>query len=360
MGELRMAIAGLHNHYHAYPMADYLVRGEVAGARLVAVADERERYARQFGEQYCGGDWTTDYESLLARDDIDAVIVTSYTSAHADHVELAARHGKHVLLDKPISTTLEDARRIVEASGDVKIMMAYLLRFLPVYEHAYEIVRSGAIGELVSAFYSIRIPASFIKDAPDADDQGWYRDPVKAGGGGFLDHGVHFTDFIRWFFGSEAESVTARTASLTYKDLGVEDYGIATYQLESGAIATVESTWHAAEFYSPVTSPDRCTLTGTRGEIELHYQTTPQMSVASLDAPYQGRTHFDLVGDDRYEACYRRNLEAFVRCIREDTEPTPTAYDGLKALEMILSAYEADRSGRAVDVSGSGAPGVAA
>ena len=357
MTDLRLAIVGLHNHYHAYPMADYL-RAGVPGARLVAVADERGDLARAFGERYCDGDWTTDYESVLTRDDVDAVIVTSYTSAHADHVELAAANGKHVLLDKPIATTLEDAQRIVAASAEVKVMLAYLLRFIPVYERAYEIVRSGAIGELVSAFYSIRIPASFIEDFPGAGDQGWYRDPIRAGGGGFLDHGVHFTDFIRWFFASEAQDVVARTGSLTYKELGVEDYGIATYTLGSGAIATVESTWHAAEFYSPLASPDRCTITGTRGEIELHYQKSPQIEIASLDPPYEGRHYLDLTGEDRYEACYRRNLEAFVRCIAQDDEPSPSAYDGLKALEMILMAYEADRSGQRVEI-GAGVEAVA-
>jgi predicted dehydrogenase len=350
MGELRMAIAGLHNHYHAYPMADYLARG-IPGARLVAVADERAPLARSFADRYCGGDWTTDYEALMDRDDVDAVIVTSYTAAHADHVELAAARGKPVLLDKPIATTLEDAQRIVDASGEVKVMMAYLLRFLPVYQRAHDIVRSGAIGDLVSAFYSIRIPAAFIKDSPDGDDQGWYRDPLKAGGGGFLDHAVHFTDFIRWFFASEAQDVVARTGSLTYTDLGVEDYGIATYRLASGAIATVESTWHAAEFYAPLTSPDRCTLTGTRGEIELHYQTSPQMSVASLDEPYRGRVYVDLSGDERYEVCYRNSLEAFVRCVRDDEEPVPSAHDGLKALEMVVRAYEADRTDAAASMS---------
>src|SRR5689334_10463871 len=190
MGELRMAIAGLHNHYHAYPMADYLVRGEVAGARLVAVADERERYARQFGEQYCDGDWTTDYEALLTRDDVDAVIVTSYTSAHADHVELAAAAGKPVLLDKPIATTMADAERIVEAGTRVKIMLAYLLRFLPAYLQVKDAVDQGAVGDLVSGFYSIRFPVGAITDRPGVTEQGWYTDPIRGGGGGFLDHGV--------------------------------------------------------------------------------------------------------------------------------------------------------------------------
>ncbi|HEY3922955.1 MAG TPA: Gfo/Idh/MocA family oxidoreductase [Acidothermaceae bacterium] len=347
MSELRLGIVGLHNHYHAYPFADQICKG-IDGVRLVAVADERPELAKSFGEKYCDGDWTTDYAQLIRRDDIDAVIITSYTSAHADHVELAAAAGKHVLLDKPIATTLADAQRIVEAGKSVKIMLAYLLRYLPAYRQVFAAVEEGAVGDLVSGFYSIRFPAGFIKDNPDADDQGWYRDPIKGGGGGFIDHGVHFTDFFRWFFKSEAATVTAHIGSLTYKDLGVEDYGIATYTLENGAIVTVESTWHAPDYFGPLSSPDHASLSGTRGEIELHYQKSPQTEIQGVDEPWVGRRYFDFVGEDRYERCYRDLVVAFAEAIRDDREPSPNAVDGYKALEWILGAYESHRTGQRV------------
>jgi predicted dehydrogenase len=346
--DLRIGIVGLHNHYHAYPFADHLQRG-VPGLTLVAVADERQELAKEFADKYSAGDWTTDYQALIERDDIDAVIVTSYTSAHADHVELAARSGKHVLLDKPISTTMADADRIVAAGSQVKILMAYLLRFLPVYCEVYEDVQNGAVGDLVSGFYSIRFPAGFIKDSPNATDQGWYRDPLKGGGGGFLDHGVHFTDFFRWFFKSEPASVSAHIGSLTYKNLGVEDYGIATYTLANGAIVTVESTWHAPDYFGPLSSPDHASISGTKGEIELHYQKSPQIEIQGTEAPWLGRRYVDLVGEERYEACYRNLLVEFERSIREDVEPSPNAADGRAALEMILAAYESHRTGTRIN-----------
>ncbi len=350
MADLRIGIVGLHNHYHAYPFADYLRRG-LPGLRLVAVADERTELAKEFAARYCDDDWTDDYAALIRRDDVDAVIVTSYTSAHADHVELAARAGKPVLLDKPIATTMADARRIVAASGQVKVMMAYLLRYLPAYREVLDAVRRGAVGDLVSGFYSIRFPVGAITGSPNETTQGWYTDPIRGGGGGFLDHGVHFTDFFRWFFGADAVDVTARTASLTYRDLGVEDYGIATYTLDSGAVVTVESTWHAADYFGPLSSPDHASLSGTRGEIELHYQKSPQTEIQGVDPPWQGRRYLDLVGEERYEACYRDLLLAF-RDYVGGAEPDglPTAEDGLKALEMILAAYEADRTGRRVSI----------
>lgn len=346
MANIRIGIAGLHNHYHAYPFAKELVRG-IDGLELVGVADERPEVARAFVEEF-GGTWTTDYAELIQRDDVDAVIVTSYTSAHADHVELAAAAGKPVLLDKPISTTLADADRIVRAGEQVPVMLAYLLRFLPAYQQVKEAVDAGAVGDLVSGFYSIRFPVGAILDHPGAADQGWYADPVKSGGGGFLDHGVHFTDFFRWFFGSDAASVTAHIGSLTYKDLGVEDYGVATYTLENGAIVTVESTWHAPGYFGPLNSPDHASLSGTKGEIELHYQKSPQYEIQGTEEPWLGRRYVDLVGEERYEACYRELLVEFGRVIRTGDRPVPDAVDGRAALEMILGAYESHRSGQRV------------
>ncbi len=349
METVRLGIIGLHNHYHAYPMADYLQRG-ISNARLVAVADERSDYAQTFARRYGAEAAYLDYRELLDRNDIAAVIITSYTAAHAEQVEASAASGRHILLDKPIATSLGNARQIVAATKQhqVKLLMAYLLRYLPAYRKAKELVEQGVIGRLTSAFYSIRIPATFIKDAPDVNYRGWYADPQKGGGGGFIDHGVHFTDWFRWFFESDAVDATGRMASLKYTDLPVEDYGIATYRLQSGAIVTVESTWHTAEWYGPMASPDRCTLTGTEGEIEFHYQKSPQIEVASTREPYRGRTYFDWVGEERSDICYRNMLVDFVDAILNDRDPVPNAVDGLKALEMILAAYEADRCNQTI------------
>jgi predicted dehydrogenase len=351
MDQVRFGIIGLHNHYHAYPMADYLKRG-IPNASLVAVADERADYAEKFAQQYGAQAAYKDYRELLDRKDIDAVIITSYTSAHAEQVEASAASGRHILLDKPIATSLADANRIAAATEkyQVKLLMAYLLRYLPAYQKAKQLVDEGVIGKLTSAFYSIRIPATFIKDAPGVDYRGWYADPAKGGGGGFIDHGVHFTDWFRWFFESDAVSANGRTATLKYTDLPVEDYGIATYQLESGAVVTVESTWHTAEWYGPMASPDRCTLTGTDGEIEFHYQKSPQIEVASIHEPYTGRVYFDWIGEERSEICYRNMLVDFVDCLLNDRDPVPNAVDGLKALEMILAAYESDRCNQTVQI----------
>jgi predicted dehydrogenase len=357
MKNLRLAIVGLHNHYHAIPFADELQKG-IPGMRLIAVSDERQSLVKGWAEGR-GLEWTTDSLSLINRQDIDAVIITSYTSAHAGEVEAAAAAGKPVLLDKPIATTLADADRIVAASRKVKVMMAYLLRFIPAYREAWAAKEKGAIGKLVSGTYSIRVPAEFIKDSPGADHMGWYIDPIKGGGGGFLDHGVHFTDFFRWFFASDPASVVSTIGNLTYPELKTDDYGIATYTLKSGAIVTVESTWHAGGWFAPLTSPDRATVNGTKGEIEFHYQKSPQIEIQGVEAPWRERRTVDFVGRERYEDCYRNLLIEFRDVVAEDREAIPSAADGRAALEMVLAAYAANNTGKRVHFPYNGHPGPA-
>ena len=321
METIRLGIIGLHNHYHAYPMAEYLKRG-IPGVELTAVSDERDDYAEKFSRRFGAKASYTDYRRVLERKDIDAVIVTSiyHRARRSRRGDCAVRQAHPIgqahcrVLGRRIANRHGSGEAQDEASHGVSPSIHPCLREGKATHRA-----KGSLARLVSAFYSIRVPLGFIKDTPDAANPGWYADPAKGGKGGFMDHGVHFTDFFRWIFESEAQSVSAKIANLTYKDIPVDDYGIAIVTLRSGAICTVESTWHAADWYNP----DRCTLTGTEGEIELHYQKSPQVEVSGNRAPYIGRVGFDWKGEERYDICYRAILEDFVDCIRKNRDPVP-------------------------------------
>jgi len=91
-------------------------------------------------------------------------------------------------------------------------------------------------------------------------------------------------------------------------------------------------------------------LTGTEGEIELHYQKSPQLEIAGRTEPYRGRHYFDLQGEERELVCYRNLIEEFARSVLEDRPVVPSAEDGYRALAMVLAAYESARLGRAIAV----------
>ena len=344
MKPLRIGLVGLHDHYHAIPFADEIQKS-IEGIELVAVADEQEWLVKDWAEKR-GLDWTTDPMALIARTDIDAVILTSSAAAYIDQVEAAAALGKHVLLDKPISTTLADADRVVSASRKVKVLVAYLLRFVPSYVEARDAMQKGAIGRLTSGFYSIRVPSQ----TPGAEGIDWSFGPIKARGHGLLDHGVHFTDFFRWFSGSEPASVVATIGSPFCPEASPDDYGIATYTLANGATVTLESTRQSdtRDSFAPLSNPDRATVAGTKGEMEFHYQRSPQIEVNGTEEPWRRRRYADHVGQERYEDAYRNLLVEFRDIIAQNREPSPSAADGRAALEMMLAAYEAANTGSRV------------
>lgn len=175
---VRLGVLGLHNHYHIYPLAEYLRRG-INGVQLVAVYDERKELVEDFAKAYNVPNVHGSREDLLSQPELDAVLVMSYTASHHDDVLACAKCHKHILLDKPIAINSREAMLMVQAAQEANVvfMMAYLIRYLPVYKKAKELIQSGVIGRPLTMKISIRCPLGFIRDNPNATDPGWYTDP---------------------------------------------------------------------------------------------------------------------------------------------------------------------------------------
>jgi predicted dehydrogenase len=346
---LRLGQVGLANHYNAYGFAEELAAG-IDGVELVGVTDPDLQQAKDFADRYCAGAMSSSPAQLITRGDVDAVIISSPTAQHADHVELAARHAKPVLLEKPIASCLTDARRIETAAKDTTVMMAYTMPHLPAARDALEAVRRGEIGRPLTAFYTVRVPVDAVTGAPGSSVMGWYGERPQAGGGGFLDHGVIFADYLCGLFASEPVNVQA-TITTFNPDLSVEDYGIATYTLQSGAVVTIESTWHAPVGVGEVFEHEHCRVTGTHGEMTLRPSAHPQLEIHSLRQGSSLKTGYDYVGADRYDVSLRRTLETFAAVVRGEKELQTTAAHGRRALQMMLGAYEASDAGHVITLA---------
>ncbi len=348
---VKLGVLGLHNHYHAFPMADYIHRG-IEGVELVSVYDERQAYAADYARQFGIADVAKSREALLARPDLDGVLVMSPTAAHHDDVIACAAAGKHVLLDKPIALSVAEAEAMVAAAdkAGIAFMLAYHVRYLPVYQKVREMIVAGVIGRPMTMKMSIRVPLKYVTDTPTSKTPGWYIDPKLAGGGGFLDHGVHYTDAMRYLLGSEATSVLGKIAKLTDHQIDLDDYGVCVITTDKGEIVTIESTWHAAEWYSPMASPEECLIVGTSGEIHVHHQKSPQLEVSGRGIA--GREYIDWSGDDRQMIAYRNLVIEFARAIRSKDKPGVDGRDGLKALAIIEAAQAASDAGREIEIGG--------
>ena len=277
--------------------------------------------------------YVDDYEEAFAWKP-DAVVIASENSRHRALVERAAAAGAHVLCEKPLATSVEDAaamRAACEAAG-VTLMVAFPVRFAPSYRDAMAQLRSGRLGAVLGAVGA--------NNGKLPQDRAWFTDPVLAGGGALVDHVVHCADLLDELLGERPHAVRAIANQALYgdRDLAVETGGMVTLQYPSGVIASIDCSWSW-----PVSSPTWGGLTlqivAERGTITV----SPfAQGVAGHDA--HGET-WDPVGAD-LDALL---LAEFVAAIREGRRPQPDGDVGVRTVEIVTAAQaSAARGGEVV------------
>jgi len=331
--KINIGVVGLDNWYHALPYCQAL--SEMEGVEFVGISDKSHERVKCAAKQYRAKKWSTDHRKIIEDSTIDVVIITACTNQHAELSELAAINGKHILCDKPIEVSLEKADSIIQAieKTGVKCMMNFTRRVKPHFIKAKELIQEGKIGQIVCIAETGRylLPES----EPKSKEPGWYAVRSKAGGGGFIDHGVHQFDALRWLLDDEVEQVSGYVSNLIYKEIEVEDYGIATFKFSKGVVATIESTWTVVP---PAVAYDKLEIQGTKGSITID---EISHSVTFYDEKKETTYHFQF----EYLDIFRSLLKNFVATIRNDSPPVSSAYDGRAATELVLAVYQSDREG---------------
>ena len=187
-------------HVHAEFRSKALL--EMPHVRIVAIADDNLPRGQAAGQRWGVTEVYSDWRRLVERPDIDVVMVHSENSCHADQVVAAAEAGKDIFCEKPMTTTLEDANRMLAAvrRSGVQLVIAFVSRFAKEAERAKKILDSGVLGEIVSARAVIGL-AGIREIGCPADMEAWMIDPVKGGGGAWIDEGSHAVDLLRWMVG---------------------------------------------------------------------------------------------------------------------------------------------------------------
>lgn len=170
------------------------------GAGDVIGADPDPEQARHGGERF-GIEVVADYDALLDRD-LDAVVITAENVHHRALAEKAAAAGKHVLSEKPLATTVEDARAMIEAceSAGVLLSVAFPMRYSPEIAQVAAAAQAGRLGTI----------AAIAGTNPGSCPGGWFADKDLAGGGCMMDHTVHVADLMCWITGSVPKTVYAQ------------------------------------------------------------------------------------------------------------------------------------------------------
>ncbi len=276
-------------------------------------------------------------ENLLSVPDLTAVYVGTEPVRHREVVTWAAAHGLHVLCDKPIATTLEDADAIIEAAraAGVKLMVPFNPRFQLPLMKIKEALDGGEASELV-AVYAVkygRLPTKAT--GPQRAD--WFLDPSAAGGGGFLDIGIHAIDALRWLAGGEATRVYARVGTVVHPGLACDDLGALMVEFDNGVVGALSAGWANPDSYP--------------AWLDVRFEILTTRRAYLVTSPYHGFTVYGKsVAERRY--WWRRDVDGlvddFIQAILHDREPAITGEDGRAALAIALAAYESARLGQVV------------
>jgi UDP-N-acetylglucosamine 3-dehydrogenase len=312
--------------------------GNLAGlpeVEVVGTADIRAEAAQKLAARFPGCTATGDPGSLLARDDVDIIVVATPTDSHAHYIEAAAEHGKHVFSEKPLARTMEqadEALAAVKAAG-VRLMVGLVLHWFPEYVAARQALDEGAVGQPAV------MRTSRLSGHPRASDD-WYADFDRSGGL-ILDMLIHDLDLVRWYLG-DVERVFAR--SLTYRGLDHTDYALITLRMRSGAIAHIEGSW-ALPMGNFITKLE---IAGDQGLLEFDNQSSAPLRIWRKPGGDTRVPGVSVPESPTARSPYQLEDEHFITCLREDRPFAVTAEDARAALAAGLAALESSRTGEPV------------
>ena len=329
--------AGRIGRLHAEHLAFRIPRAE-----LVAVADVVAEAAQACAAAFDVPTATQDHRAIVENPDIEAVVICSSTDTHSFMIEAAAAAGKHIFCEKPIDFDLARIDRALAAVDEagVKLQIGFNRRFDPNFKRVHDLVAEGQVGEPHILRITSRDPA------PPPIEY------VKVSGGIFLDMTIHDFDMARYLIGSEVEEIYVAGGVMVDPEIGRAgdlDTAVITLRFEDGVIGAIDNSRQAVYGYD-----QRVEVFGSGGCVtaDNDYPNTTVVSDAQ-------RVHRDLPLNffmERYVDSYIAEMEAFVECVLQDTQPPVTGIDGRLPVVMGYAARKSYEEGRPVKLTEVDAP----
>ena len=312
----------------------------IPAARLAGLADVNLAAAREIAGPSGVEQITDDYRELLGNPSIDAIVICSATSTHAQVIEEAAQAGKHIFCEKPIDLEpgrIRQALDAVEKAG-VKLQIGFNRRFDPAFARLKEQVAAGKIGTP----HIVRITSRDPAPPPIAY--------VRVSGGLPLDMMIHDFDMVRFLTGQEAVEIYATGSAMIDPEIGLAgdvDTCVATIRLSGGAIATIDNSRQAIYGYD-----QRVEVFGSAGLLMAGNPPAENDVLPDRSGVPSGRPpHFFL---ERYQESYLIEMREFVESVIHDRMPPVNGRDGLIPVIMGRAAIQSLREGQPVKLGTSG------
>jgi len=342
MSQLRVGVIGCGSIAKFRHLPEY---GANKNVDIVAVCDVVESRAKEMAENY-GAAAYTDYKDVIADKTIDVISVCLPNYLHAPVSIAASEAGKHVLCEKPMATSREEAEQMIAAAekSGTKLMIAHNQRFVSSHEKAREIIASGSIGKI----YSFRTafghggPEGWSIDGRDS----WFFNKEKAFIGAMGDLGVHKTDLIRYLLGEDIVEVAGFVESSAKEGTDIDDNATCILKSDSGIIGTLAASWsyNTDQDNSTVIYAEKAIL---RLEDDPDYAlivqyTNGEVVNYKLDA---------IQTNEEGGQTTSHVIDHFVDAIVNNTEVPVSGEEGMKSLDVVLAALESNQNKTIVKLS---------
>jgi myo-inositol 2-dehydrogenase / D-chiro-inositol 1-dehydrogenase len=326
-------------HAHAF-------RHFVPNAEILAVASPTPGKAAQFARERGIPNAFEDYRALLAMPEIDMVTLSLPNDLHCQATVDAANAGKHIVCEKPLCRTWNEAETMIETCKRQGVLLLYAeeLLFAPKYVRAKQLADEGALGNvfLVKQWEEHFGPHS-----------SWFWDVNRSGGGVLLDMGCHSVEYARWVFGKPAiKSVSATMGTFVHgeKTAG-EDHAIVVVEYEGNRVALAENSWA-----KPGGVDDRAEIYGSKGHTRADLLRGNALTTYSEVGYGYATEKMDVTTgwtftmfEEVWNYGFPQELQAAVQCVLGETEPIETGEDGREVLKIIYAAYQSAGEGRRIE-----------
>lgn len=324
--------------------AEILGNSQIEGATLAAVCDVVERKAEEYGRKF-NVPYFTDMERMARECDIDAFVVLTESGLHAEHVLKLAPYGKHIMVEKPMALTLEDADAMIRAcdNAGIKLFVIKQNRFNVPVQKLREALEAGRFGKLVMGTVRVR----WARPQAYYDQDSW-RGTWALDGGVLTNQASHHVDLLEWMMG-DVESVFAYTKTALV-DIEAEDTAVVVLRFANGALGVIEATTAVR----PKDLEGSISILGEKGTVEIggfavnairHWNFVEQ---ADDDAEVVEKYSVNppSVYGFGHEAYYRH----VVNSIEHGTRHLVDGLEGRRSLELINAIYESVERGREVSL----------
>ncbi|MHB8459394.1 MAG: Gfo/Idh/MocA family protein [Candidatus Limnocylindrales bacterium] len=321
----------------------------VEGAVLVAVESSSIERARAAGER-CGVPWTTDLAELLNRTDVEAVAVCTPSGSHAEIALAALRHGKHVVVEKPLALSTADADAVIAEGRRADRLVATISqrRFEPVMQALHAAIAAGGFGRI-----ALIIGEGLYHRPQSYYDSAAWRGTRAMDGGVLMNQAIHMVDLVRWIGGPVA-SIAGQVATIGHT-MEAEDTTTVSLRFASGALGSIVATTCAEPGFD-----QELRVYGDHGHARIVGQQAIEWSLAPgtilsvpADQPAPDATTTPsgglapaTWGTDA--TGHIRQYTDIVEAMRTGRAPAVTGEDGRNAVEIVVGAYQASDTGRAV------------